>query len=302
MKNIKLNLRLLDGGAEGGVASTGEGSNTSQTEEKPVVLYGKQDEAEGNDGNDQSAQGQGSKDSGADDLNKEFEDLIKGKFKDVYSQRVQDTISQRFKNQKDLSAQIDSYNSALAPLFDHYGVDAGDIDSLTEAIKDDDALYEEEAADRGLSVDDLRYIKELEAEQERNARLQEQMEAEQQSQAQYNAWMDEAKGLEADYPGFDLREEVQNEDFLQLLDLGWKMEDAYKAIHADDLLANAVGTAHHAAQKAVTDNIRARGMRPAENGLGAKAGVVIKDDPSKYTDDDIKEIIARVQRGEKIRL
>lgn len=289
MKKIKLNLNLHDAGAEGGVAST----NATGGEE-PKVLYGKQD----NGGEGQVAQGQ----ENGRDLNAEFEKMIKGEFKDVYSQRVQDTISQRFKNQKDLTGKLESYNEALSPLFDHYGVDTGDIEGLRTAIQGDDALYQEEADERGLSVDDLKYIKELEAEQERNARLQEQMQAEQDANEQYQKWLAEAEEVAKEYPSFDLQTEVENERFLQLLDMGWPMEDAYKACHADDLLANAVGTAHHAATKAVTDNIKARGMRPSENGLGAKAGVVIKDDPSKYTDDDIKEIVARVNRGEKIML
>ena len=43
-------------------------------------------------------------------------------------------------------------------------------------------------------------------------------------------------------------------------------------------------------------------MRPAENGIGQNNGVIIKDDPSKYSDADILEIIKRANAGEKIRL
>jgi hypothetical protein len=50
----------------------------------------------------------------------------------------------------------------------------------------------------------------------------------------------------------------------------------------------------------VTQNIRAKGARPAENGTSQRAAATIKSDPSKLTLDDFEEISRRLARGEKI--
>lgn len=296
-KIIKLNLSLFDGGEGGaGTATSAEGGFASQTSsnDEQKVVYGKQDSSS------QVASGNGAQASG--DLNAEFESLIKGKYKDVYGQRVQDAITQRFKNQQDLSAEIESYNEALAPIYSRYGVTVGDYEALNDAFMNDDDLFEEEAAQRGLSVEQLKYIKNLEAENEKAEKIRQEIEAQHKADEDYAEWISQAESMKDKYPQFNLRAEVQNDRFLNLLDNGWTVEEAYKAVHVDDLLTDAVGTAASNTRRMVTDNIAARGMRPAENGVGSKSGVIVKDDPSKYTDDDIVEILKRVKQGEKIRL
>ena len=87
---------------------------------------------------------------------------------------------------------------------------------------------------------------------------------------------------------------------MNLLRQDWSVTDAYVAIHAKELIARGIGTAAERAQKNVMDNIRARGMRPAENGTDSKAGVIIKKDPSQFDNKDLEEIRKRVANGEKI--
>ena len=300
IEKVRLNLHRFDGG-EGGASDSGtanvegnqvEDSNSGEPQE---VVYGKQPEK----GSDGSKDGE---DKSGDDLNARFDELIKGEFKDVYSQRISDTINQRFKNQNDFQQELESYDEALMPLYEHYGVEVGDFETLNEAMLDDDSLFEEEAEERGLSVDELKNIKQLEIE---NARLQavaESQEREQAVQEELQRWNDEASKLQESFPGFNLESEIQNEDFANLISGGWSVEKAYKAVHADELISQAVNTTANRTRQNTINSIRARGMRPAENGINSRAGVIIKDDPSKYTDDDIKEILRRVDSGEKIRL
>lgn len=92
------------------------------------------------------------------DANARFEELIKGEFKEQYNQRVQDTVQKRLKASKET---VDKFN-ALAPTLEmlgkKYGVDATDIDALSKAIQDDDAYYEEEALEKGITVEQLKEI------------------------------------------------------------------------------------------------------------------------------------------------
>ena len=58
-----------------------------------------------------------------------------------------------------------------------YGVDAGDIDGLMAAYKDDDSLYEEEALEKGISVATLKSLRKMDTatkEQKAKAEAEEQ--------------------------------------------------------------------------------------------------------------------------------
>ena len=74
------------------------------------------------------------------------------------------------------------------------------------------------------------------------------------------------------------------------------MEQAYKVLHMDDFLSKATAQA----EKTITNNIRARGARPQENGAAPKSAVVVKDDVSKLTPADRAEIARRAAMGETI--
>jgi len=55
-----------------------------------------------------------------------------------------------------------------------------------------------------------------------------------------------------------------------------------------------------AQEKAVVDNIRARGSRPSENGTSSQSAFIVKDDVSKLSKEDRRNIAKRVMMGEKI--
>lgn len=56
-----------------------------------------------------------------------------------------------------------------------------------------------------------------------------------------------------------------------------------------------------AVSRQVADNIRSRAERPMENGMSSQSGVVVKNDVSKLTAKDRREIARRAARGEEIR-
>ena len=235
------------------------------------------------------------------DRNAEFEKLIKGEYKEEYDARVQDTIQKRLKSTKET---VDKYN-ALAPtlelLASKYGVDATDIEALTKAISDDDAYYEQEAMDKGMTVKQLKEIKKMERE---NAELKAQMqEAQKQENGKklYSAWMQQAEEAKKVYPSFDLRAEMNNPKFVDLLRSNIDVRTAYEVLHKDEIIPAAMQFTAKTVESKLAKSIASNGARPSENGMSSQSAAVVKSDVSQLSKEDRAEIIRRVQRGEKIR-
>lgn len=235
------------------------------------------------------------------DRNAEFEKLIKGEYKDLYDAKVKDTVQKRLKSTKET---VDKYNS-LSPMLEtlgkKYGVDSTDADALIKAIEEDDSFYEQEALEKGITVEALKEIKKMERE---NATLKKQMDelnAKENADKQVAAWMQEAESLKAIYPSFDLGEELQNERFIDLLNVpGVNVRTAFELTHKDDIIAGAMQFTAKTVEKKLANKIMANGMRPTENGMNSQSASLIKSDVSQLSKADILDIQRRVARGEKI--
>ena len=310
---LKLNLQLFAEGAGAGASGTGaEGSSgvtgvnavpqSKGVKSNPLanVVYGKQDDAAQNANVQKEA-------TGVDtvvqqpDRNAEFEKLIKGEYKDLYDARMQDTIQKRLKGTKET---VDKYN-ALSPTLEllakKYGVDASDVDALNKAISEDDAYYEEEALERGVTVEQLKEIKKIEKD---NAELKRQLQeknAKEKGAQLYAQWMDQAEKTKAYYPSFDLRAEMQNPKFVDLLKANIDVRTAFEVIHKDDILPAAMQYTAKTVEKKITDKIIANGARPNENGISSQSATVVKSDVSQLSKADRDEIKRRVALGEKIK-
>ena len=236
-----------------------------------------------------------------EDRSAKFEELIKGEYKDLYDARVQDTIQKRLKSTKET---VDKYNE-LAPTLEilakKYGVDVADVAGLNKAIQEDDSYFEDEALERGITVEQLKEIRRMERE---NAELKRQMEEQSRKEDAdrvYSAWMKQAESARAVYPSFDLRAEMQNPQFINLLRSNIDVKTAYEVIHKDEIIPAAMHFAAKTAEQKLTNSIIANGARPAENGNSSQGATVVKSDVSQLSKADRQEIIRRVQRGEKIR-
>ena len=318
MKNLKdyvLNLHLHDGAAAAGGAGEGtggEGASPAQSSANQKVVYGKAEGSapEGQTGTQNDPQaGVATGNEGAQsqqrDLGAEFDQMIKGEYKDIYRQRMQSALDRRFKNQEDLQGQVNELASVVQPLMDMYNTD--DLNELRTSILSDNGMFEQAAEEMGMSVD--QYIEYME-----NQRRIEEMEAQEearqrdiQMQATYRDWENQGEALKEIYPDFDLAAEVdlhQNEDgsnrFIQLLGAGIDVKTAYEALHVNEIMTSTAQQTGEAVRKQTVDTIRTRGIRPAENGLAEQAGVIRKSDPSKLTAEDRKEIAKRARMGEKI--
>jgi hypothetical protein len=304
---LDLQLFAEGGSGTGAEGTTGVTATTAVSQKKGVksnplanVVYGKQDDAA------QTADVQNVTTEAEavqpPDRNAEFEKLIKGDYKDLYDARVQDTIQRRLKGTKET---VDKYN-ALTPTIEllakKYGVDANDVEALNRAIEEDDAYYEEEALERGMTVEQLKEVRKMERE---NAELRKQMQEknrrDQQGQ-QYSQWMEQAKQAKALYPSLDLNTEAKNPQFLRLLNAGVDVGTAYAVIHKDEIMPAAMQYAAKTVEQKLTNKIIANGARPTENGISSQSSAVVKSDVSQYSKADRAEIIRRVQQGDKIRL
>lgn len=240
------------------------------------------------------------------DRNAEFEKLIKGEYKDLYDARVQDTIRNRLKGKDTQIADLTGKQTAVAPILEmlakKYGVqDVNDIAALSKAIQEDDTYWEEEALEKGISVQQLKEIKAMERE---NADLKRQMQEKQTKEKAdqlYAGWMTQAEETRKVYPGFDLKAEMANPKFVELLRSNIDVRTAYEVTHKDEIISGAMQFTAKTVESKIAKKIAANGARPAENGVSSNSTAVVKSDVSQLSKADRQEIIRRVQRGEKIR-
>lgn len=298
-----LNLQLFgeggDGGSVGaqGVNAADAGQTTTMGVKNPLanVKYGIQDGVQTTD-----AQGV-SRVAEQNDRNAKFEELIKGEYKDLYDARVQDTIQKRLKSSKET---IDRYN-ALSPVMEtlarKYGVDASDPTALVKAIEDDDSYYEDEALEKGLSVEQLKAIKKMERENADLKRAMEEQRRQENAERIYADWIDQANKAKATYPSLDLKTELANPQFTSLLKAGVDVASAYTVVHKDEIIPAAMQYTAQTVQQKLTNKIISGGGRPSESAISSQSSVLVKPDVSMLNKADRAEIIRRVANGEKIR-
>ena len=302
-KILKMDLHLFEGGAAAGASgASGDGAAAAagvDTASSPVakkgktgaydnVKFGIQDEDVNETVPDAGEQK-------PEDKRKTWDDLVKGEYKEFFTQDTQNIINRRFKETKGLEEQLSKQQSVIDKMYAKYNVNS--VEDLDKAMDADTSLYEEQAEEAGLSVEQYKHIKELEAQNARLMAAQHEREAREQTNQQTQKWLQEADELKKGYPSFDVNTEVQNPQFIGLLKSGVPMQHAFEVIHLNDIKA---GTAA-AAEKAVTSSIRSKGMRPRENGAASGSAFTIKADVSQLTRADRAEAIKRAARGEMIR-
>ena len=155
-----MNLQLFAEGAGDG-SGTGENApaagETAKGAKNPLanVVYGKQEGAP-------AAGEQPETKEGAGESAETFDSLIKGKYKADFDRQVQDIVQKRLKGSKEmetaLNGKISQMQNVLDELAQKYGVDGTNLEALTNAMHADDKFFEQEANDRGMSVQQLRQI------------------------------------------------------------------------------------------------------------------------------------------------
>lgn len=226
--------------------------------------------------------------------------------KALYEERFQSQMGRRLKGHKELEGRMAAAQPVLDTLMAKHGVKT--IEELQAAIDADASYYEDAANEAGMTVEQYKRYQQLERENAQMRQAEEHRAQREGVQRAAQQWMQQAEALKQRYPDFDLQKEINDpvtgERFVSLLRSGEIGVDvAYQVVHMDELMSGAIGQAVRTTQEKTLNDIRARGMRPRENGNGGgAAGTIVKKDPSKFTRADREEISRRVQRGELIEL
>ena len=278
-------LSLFDG--EGGAAS-GDGT---------ASVAAAQTEAEGNAS--ASVPEAGGTDSQVEDKGKAFKSLIEGEYKDEYTKATQDIINRRFKETKNLQKQVDDFKPVMDMLMERYGV--SDLSGIQQALENDNGYWEQAAYDAGFNdVDQFKQFKQLER-QNRALQAAEQQRLEvERANAQMAQWDQEARAFAAKNPNFNLEQECKNPQFLDMLGRGLPVEYAYNALHYDDDINAAISDTAKSVEKKTVDNIRARGMRPSENGMSSTKAIETSKNISGLSAREMQDMVRKARSGEII--
>lgn len=237
------------------------------------------------------------------DRKAEFQKLIKGEFKDVYDENVQAIVRNRLKEADKITKVYHELSPTLEMLSNRYGIPISDTEALNKAIEDDNAFYEEEAYKMGISVDQLKATRKLELENTLLRREKDEFKKRQDADRIYSEWVKQAEGLKSVYPSFDLNNELQNEMFVQLIQTpAIDIRTAYEVIHKDEIIPAAMQFTAKQVEEKIANKIASGGSRPAENGNVAQSASLTVRDVSNLTYEQMDEINARLQRGEKVKL
>lgn len=235
-----------------------------------------------------------------EDLEKEFKALIKGQYKEQFGKEFQKAFDRRYgKEIRATQERMKGQQPIIDLLSTRYGVKDGDMDGLMKAIQGDKGMWESAAEEAGMPVDQYKAFQAMRAENQRLHEAQRESIARQIAQRQAAQWQADSAGMTDIYPGFDLQAELQNPAFKAMLRAGASVRNAYEACHIDEIKTRLVQETAKTTEKKVTDNIRAKGGRPAE--AGGAPGVTVKFSVENSTKEQRAELARRAKAGEKIR-
>ena len=233
-------------------------------------------------------------------LEDQWNEAKKGKYKELYGRDVQAAVNDRFKNQQNASDELSALEPMLKVMREQYGVESNA--DLVSHYMDNDDLYEEEAERRGMTVESVKLVHELEQENARY-KAREQQEAENLFiQKHLEKLAQQAEELKKIYPNFDLRTELQNETFQRLTapNSGLDVKTAYYAVHHDELEPQAMAYGIQRAQQQISQTLQANQRRPMEGAAQRGQPAEVTIDPWKMTREEMQQLKDRAARGEKI--
>lgn len=317
---MKLQL-FAEGGGDGAGVGAAEGTGEAAAEEKaasaPAQGKGREAAAAEVDemlspaeepGAEEDA-AEGEKPDGAADKSstdpeahrKAFGELMRGEYNREFGEMIVQATQKAYDSILNEQGPVGRILNALGQ---KYGTAPGDYEALAAAVEGgvvkDDAYYEDMAMKKGISVQLAKEMDALESENVKHRAAEQQRAEAAKMEAIQQEWDAAAERIRAEDPGFDIKTALADPDFAQMLKLGVKMEDAYKARYFDDIMARRTTQTAKTVEKGVEARIRQRGARPAENGTNPGGAAVLKTDVSKLTPQQCEELERRAMRGQII--
>ena len=223
------------------------------------------------------------------DNDREFDELIRGKFKDSFAKRTQSIIDRRFAKTK----AAEQTARDVEPL----------LGKLRETVPGGAELGTGELIERFIGSLDKKDAGQPETEKSgddilRLAQLAARKKAAEQT---VGRWEKEAEELKEIYPAFSLEGEMTgNEKFSSLIRAGLPVRLAFEAANLEQIMSSAMKYAAENAGLKTAQSIQAGAGRVQENPVLDRAASVRRRDVSSLTEKDIMKIITEVSKGAKI--
>lgn len=232
---------------------------------------------------------------------KAFGELMRGEYNREFGEMIVQATQKAYDSILNEQGPVGRILNALGQ---KYGTAPGDYEALAAAVEGgvvkDDAYYEDMAMKKGISVQLAKEMDALESENAKHRAAEQQRAEAAKMEAIQQEWDAAVECIRAEDPGFDIKTALADPDFAQMLKLGVKMEDAYKARYFDDIMARRTTQTAKTVEKGVEARIRQRGARPSENGTNPGGAAVLKTDVSKLTPQQCEELERRAMRGQII--
>ena len=222
----------------------------------------------------------------------------KKRFARFYGEDVGNAVKDRFKNHDDLQAKLDAMQPMLNVLKKKTGAESDE--ELQNLIMDDDSLYEDEAEEMGMPVEQYKKFKKLQDEHDQIV-AREQQRQEQEMLRQHVAGIrQQAEELQKAFPNFNLEAEMQNPEFIKLTQPGGiSVKQAYMALHGDELIPQMMAYGMQRAQQQMGQTIQAQRARPAEGAMSGKnpAAAEPRINPKNLSRPEMKKYKELIRMG-----
>ena len=211
-----------------------------------------------------------------------------------YNAEIQKIVKSRLKDDGESKAILDILSPALQHLAKANGMDPQNMD-YTALVKHITGEYENKALELGVSKETAMML-------DQQQRTVEQMKF----QNHISKLEQQGEAMKAVFPSFDLRTEMQNPVFARLTSpsVGLSVEDAFHAVHRQEIQAQSMQVAAQKTKEMVSNAIQSGTNRPDETGTAAQAPSVSQFDYKNATPAQRKalkdEIRRAAARGEKI--
>lgn len=225
-----------------------------------------------------------------------------------YQKDIQHMMQSRLRSAKGAEEALGKLAPALDLIARKYGQDPAkpDYEALAQAIRDDDAYFEDDALENGTAMGETKEKVLNDLDTARQQRIQAQTIEEERFQNHIKNLEQQGEAMKAVFPNFNLMQELQNPAFARMTspNVGISVEDAYYAVHRREIMARGMQVTAQKTASMISNSIQAGSRRPAEAGITGQAPSVTTFDYKNASKEQRNALKQRIRsaaaRGEKV--